>query len=177
MKRFALLPLVIAGLVACSDGVSDPTSTTPRFRSHHDGGNPHFLSAVYSVPASGQNAGDLVFSFKQAGLGSFATAAYALSADYQAVVQCYNRANNEPQGSPHSYTVEGLGTSESFPVRNGSVSGQIVLDAPDVPDTCRKPHYPVVESASWSNISLEAPGDEDPAPSGSLSSGESFTYR
>ena len=176
---FALLAS-LAVLTACADGPGGtaPTPSGPAAAKGADGGNPHFLHAVYSVPTSGPDAGDLVFDFKQAGLGSFTTADYLLTADYHAEVQCYNKAGNEPQGDPHDYSVENLASSKEFDVRNGSVTGQIVLAAPAIRDECRKPHYPVVLSSGFTNIALEAPGDEDPVPpGGTLASGQSYTYR
>ena len=178
--RYPLLATLALALAACADapGTLAPAPGDAPTAKADGGGNPHFLRAVYTVPTSGQHAGDLVFDFKQAGLGSFATADYVLTADYRAEVQCYNKAGNEPQGDPHDYTVQDLASSETFDVRNGSVTGQIVLAAPDVPDGCRKPHYPVVVSSEFTNIALQAPGDEDPVPpGGTLSSGESYAYR
>jgi hypothetical protein len=180
MRRALFLPAAALALAACADSATAPRGPAAgaSLAKGGGGGNPHFLFANYSVPTSGANAGDLVFDFKQAGLGSFATADYTLTADYEAEVQCFNKAGNQPQGNPHHYTVENLSTSASFPVRNGSVTGQIVLDAPETPDLCRKPHHPVVLSASFTNISLEAPGDEDPVPpGGTLASGQSYSYR
>ena len=173
-----LASLLAALLAACADAPNGPALGGPLTAKGSGGGNPHFLTAVYSVPTAGANAGDLVFDFKQAGLGSFATADYLLTADYQAEIQCFNKAGNEPQGDPHDYTVEDLASSETFDVRNGSVTGQIVLAAPDVPDLCRKPHHPVVLSSGFTNITLAAPVDEDPVPpGGTLSSGQSYSYR
>jgi hypothetical protein len=179
MRRTLFLSAAALALAACADSATAPSRPAAGASlAKSGGGNPHFLFADYSVPTSGANAGDLVFDFKQAGLGSFATADYTLTADYEAEVQCFNKAGNQPQGNPHHYTVENLSTSESFPVRNGAVTGQIVLAAPAIPDFCRKPHYPVVLSSSFTNISLDAPGDEDPVPpGGTLASGESYSFR
>ena len=176
MRLASLLPLALLSVAAaCADAPSGPlTPADARLaKGAGGGGSPHFLYVDYTV-ASGDP--DLELSFKQAGLGSFQSIAYSLTADFSGSVQCYNRAGNEPQGDPHDYDVTGLNASGNFPVRNGSVTGQLVLEAPAMPDLCRKPHYPVLLSATWSSIVFTwGDGNAGPTP-GTLSAGQSASY-
>ena len=82
--------------------------------------SPHILKASASINSSGQ----LVCTFKEAGLGNTLTVAdISCSADATAVYQCFNKGGNHPQAG-NKETVGGpVSNTGAFPIRNGSASG------------------------------------------------------
>src|SRR5882757_4333708 len=89
--------------------------------------SPHFLSASATV----DSGGNLVATFKEAGLGNNATAAgISLSADATAVYQCFNNGGKHPKAG-NKETVSGpVSNNGTFDVRHGSTSGSISVGAP-----------------------------------------------
>src|SRR5207249_10215590 len=81
--------------------------------------SPHFLSASASI----DSAGNLVCTFKEAGLGNtVATEAVTCAADATAVYACLNGGGNHPKAS-NKATVSGpVSGGDNFPVRNGSTT-------------------------------------------------------
>jgi len=89
--------------------------------------SPHFINASASV----DNAGNLVCTFKEAGLGNtVSTEAVTCSADATAVYACINGGGNHPKAS-NKATVSGpVSGGDNFPVRNGSTTGSITVPPP-----------------------------------------------
>jgi hypothetical protein len=101
----------------------------------------HFLSATSSLNASGS----LVINFKEAGLGNIdESVPITVTGDAEATYQWFNKAGNKPQGQPFS-SHQDINVTQSFPVRNGQVTGTIVIAAPPAPaDFLTHPH-----AANW----------------------------
>src|SRR6266508_3280290 len=79
--------------------------------------SPHFLSASATVDSSG----NLVATFKEAGLGNNATSAgITLSADATAVYQCFNNGGNHPKAGNKETVAGPVSNSGAFDVRHGS---------------------------------------------------------
>lgn len=137
--------------------------------------SPHFISASASLDASG----NLVATFKEAGLGNdAATAGIVLSADATAVYQCFNGGGKHPQAG-NKETVSGpVSNSGSFDVRHGSTSGSLSVSAPG-PGSFSCPNGQTLHliSVSYTNVALDdvsvSPGDIAAIP-GTFSSGTLF---
>ena len=114
--------------------------------------SPHFIKASASV----DNAGNLVCSFKEAGLGStVATEAVTCSADATAVYACLNGGGNHPKAA-NKATISGpVSGGGNFPVRNGSTTGDITVAPPSAGSfSCPNGQTLVLASISYTNIVL-----------------------
>lgn len=114
--------------------------------------SPHFISASASI----DNSGNLVCSFKEAGLGTtLATEHVSCAADATAVYACLNGGGNHPKAA-NKETVSGpVGGGGDFPVRNGQTTGSIPV-APPGPGSfsCPNGQSLVLASVSYTNIAL-----------------------
>jgi len=137
--------------------------------------SPHFLSASATV----DSGGNLVATFKEAGLGNNATAAgISLSADATAVYQCFNNGGNHPKAG-NKETVSGpVSSNGTFDVRHGSTSGSISVGAPG-PGSFACPNGQTLHliSVVYTNVTLTntsvSPNDVASIP-GTFSSGTLF---
>jgi hypothetical protein len=129
--------------------------------------SPHFIKASASI----DNAGNLVCTFKEVGLGNtVSTEAVTCSADATADYACINGGGNHPKAS-NKETVSGpVSGGGEFPVRNGSTTGSITVGPPGPGDfSCPNGQTLVFASVSYTNIVLEgAAGDTANVP-GTLS--------
>lgn len=129
--------------------------------------SPHFISASASI----DNAGNLVCSFKEAGLGTtVSTEAVTCSADASAVYACINGGGNHPKAT-NKETVSGpVSGGGTFPVRNGQTTGSITVAPPSAGSfSCPNGQMLVLASVSYTNITLTgAAGDTANVP-GSVS--------
>lgn len=114
--------------------------------------SPHFLSASATIDSSG----NLVATFKEAGLGNNATTAgFTLTADATVVYQCFNNGGKHPKAG-NKETVSGPVTGNgTFDVRHGSTSGSITVAPPGPGDfACPNGQTLHVISVAYSNIKL-----------------------
>ena len=129
--------------------------------------SPHFIRASASI----DNDGNLVCTFKEAGLGTtVSTEAVTCSADASAEYACINGGGNHPKAA-NKETVSGpVSGGGDFPVRNGSTTGSITVAPPGPGDfSCPNGQTLVLASVSYTNITLEgAAGDTANVP-GTLS--------
>jgi hypothetical protein len=137
--------------------------------------SPHFISASASV----DNSGNLVATFKEAGLGNNATTAgITLSADATAVYQCFNGGGKHPQAG-NKETVGGpVSNSDSFDVRHGATSGSLSVGPPGSGNfSCPNGQSLHLISVSYTNVTLTdtsvTPNDVASIP-GTFSSGTLF---
>jgi hypothetical protein len=87
--------------------------------------SPHFISATSSIAADG----DLVISFKEAGLGDTVLIDYTVTGDGSGQYQWFNKGGNKPQGQPFQTDPVAVSGSGSFASgRNGQVTGTIVCE-------------------------------------------------
>jgi hypothetical protein len=117
--------------------------------------SPHFLSASATVDSSG----NLVATFKEAGLGNNATTAgITLSADATAVYQCFNNGGHHPKAG-NKETVSGpVSNSGAFDVRHGSTSGSISVGPPGPGGfTCPSGQTLHLISVEYPNVTLTNP--------------------
>lgn len=118
--------------------------------------NPHFLKAQASV----DNSGNLLCSFKEAGLGDVPTAEITCTADATAVYACINGGGNHPKAS-NKETVNGpVSGGGEFPVRNGQTTGTISVGPPDAGDfSCPGGQRLVLASVCYSDVTLTGQGE------------------
>jgi hypothetical protein len=128
--------------------------------------SPHFIKASATI----NNSGQLVCSFKEAGLGTtLTTANISCSADATAVYQCFNNGGNHPKAG-NKETVGGpVSNGGAFPVRNGQTTGSITVSPPGPGDFgCPNGQTLFLESVSYTNIVLSGEGATADVP-GTLS--------
>jgi hypothetical protein len=129
--------------------------------------SPHFLKASASIDSSG----NLVCTFKEAGLGStVATEAVTCSADATAVYACINGGGNHPKAT-NKETVSGpVSGGGIFPVRNGQTTGSITVAPPGPGDfSCPNGQTLVLASISYTNIVLQGAAGDTASVPGTLS--------
>ena len=91
----------------------------------------HFVKG----PSGSVSGNTLTVTFKAAGLGNASeTATFSLTGTVTVDAQCYTRSGNPVNGVPKSDTVT-VNSTETFPVRNGSVTGTFTV-SPLSPLTC-----------------------------------------
>jgi hypothetical protein len=120
---FKIRPLLVAAAISAVAGLAYADS-------------PHFVNANGAVS---QSTGDLVVSFKEAGLGSFVTIDYTLSTtSEQFTWQCFTKSGNKPQGSPQGpFTVAGQSTNASFSSgKAGNITGSVSLPPSQATASC-----------------------------------------
>lgn len=118
--------------------------------------SPHFLRASATI----NNSGQLVCTFKEAGLGNtLEVADISCSADATATYQCWNKGGKHPQAG-NKETVGGpVSGGGEFPIRNGSASGSITVDPPGPGDfSCPNGQSLFLEDVSYTNIVLSGEG-------------------
>jgi hypothetical protein len=120
--------------------------------------SPHFLKAQASVDGSG----NLICTFKEAGLGTTVTTTnITCSADATAVYACINGGGNHPKAS-NKETVNGpVSGGGSFPVRNGQTTGSITVAPPGAGDfSCPNGQDLVLASVCYANVTLTGEGGD-----------------
>lgn len=118
--------------------------------------NPHFITAS----ASGPNAsGNLVVSFKIAGLGANETITITTTADATAVYACQNNGGNFPS-DPKKQQVSGpVSASGNFTSgKNGQITGSLTLSPPPSTLDCPSGQHEVLASVSYTNVQISATG-------------------
>lgn len=86
--------------------------------------SPHFIKGPTATGIN--NDGDYVVTFKEAGLGN-TPITYSLTADENFTFQCFNPANNTPQGDPNGVSISDASTFVTIQPRNGQITGSISL--------------------------------------------------
>lgn len=122
--------------------------------------NAHYLSFG---PASlgGDDGLDYTLPFRETGLGNAITVAnYTLSVPSVSVTyQCFNHGGNAPQAAAFTATETNVDQTQSFPSRNGNVTGTIIVQEPEVPSTqkCTGGGSFCALNVSWSAGTLTDP--------------------
>ena len=115
----------------------------------------HFMNN--SVSGAIQSDGDLVVSFVEAGLGN-ADVSYLASGSVSATYYCVSNSGSIPNAN-NKHTVNGTAsTGGTFQPKNGKVTGNLTLEAPDAPvsdpPTCGNGQTLSLQSITWSNVTL-----------------------
>ncbi len=115
--------------------------------------DPHFISASASIT----NSGNLVVSWKEAGLGDDVTINYTASANATANYGCLNGGGKNPEAT-NKETVEGpVSSSGAFNSgKNGSISASLTITPPPAPSSfsCPNGQKLVLADVSYTNVSV-----------------------
>jgi hypothetical protein len=122
--------------------------------------SPHFVSASDSIittaPDGVTNLGDLVVSWKEAGLGDNMLVAYTAAADGSATSACINKGGNHPSAS-NKETVNGpVSASGSFSSgKNGQITQSLTVEEPSPGSfSCPSGQSFVLASVSYTMVSI-----------------------
>ena len=108
----------------------------------------------FSVSSSVNNAGALVVSFDERGLGND-NVDYTLSADATAEWACVNGGGKHPQAANKESVNATVSANGTFEVKNGRVQASLSAGPPSAGDfTCPGGQRLVLASVSYSNIWL-----------------------
>jgi hypothetical protein len=113
--------------------------------------NPHFVNASASV----DNSGNLVVSWKEAGLGDNLRIDYIASADATGFYACINGGGKHPQASNKEAfegPVSGSGTFNSG--KNGQISASLTVAPPAATLDCPNGQRLVLACVTYSSIAL-----------------------
>ena len=129
--------------------------------------SPHFTKASASTDSSG----NLVVSFKEAGLGTTATSEkITVTAQAQAVYQCFNNGGKDPKAGNKATKTGQVSGGGDFAVRNGSASGSVTVAPPDAGSfTCPAGQDLKLISVTYSNIMITGSGGETAAAPSTIS--------
>ena len=145
MRRIGIIAVLSLVLVAVTAAVALADS-------------PHFTKATAATDGSG----NLVVTFKEAGLGTtVATEHITVTADASAVYQCFNNGGKHPKAGNKETVTTRVSAGGDFPVRNGSARGSVTV-APPGPGsfTCPSGQHLVFISVTYSNITIMGSGGE-----------------
>jgi hypothetical protein len=120
--------------------------------------SPHYLKLTSSGPDSD---GNIQVCFKIAGLGNTAaTADVSVTADASGEYACKNRGQNCPSAANKQQVSGPVTASGTFPIRNGSVTGCLTLEAPDSTLNCPGNMTTELISVTYTNVVIHsAAGD------------------
>lgn len=125
--------------------------------------SPHFSRADASV----NNRGELILTWKEAGLGSGQTIHYSASASSIAVWACVNKGYKVPY-DPKKVTVTGSPSTEAdfTAAKNGQITASITFLPPPPPEGwfCPKGQSAAIAEVTYSNITLVDSTNSIPAP-------------
>jgi len=130
--------------------------------------SPHFLSASDALVTSGTDAGDLLVSFKESGLGNNATIDYTAAGNGSATYACINKGGNHPSAQnkvTNAGPVSGSGTFSSG--KNGSITATLTVEEVGAGSfSCPGGQSLVLGSVSFSGITLNdtSNGVSEPVP-------------
>jgi len=108
----------------------------------------------HATNSSVSNAGALVVSFDERGLGN-ENVDYVLTADATAVYACINRGGNHPEAANKETINAEVSASGSFEVKNGRVVASLSAGPPSAGDfSCPGGQRLVLASVSYTNVVL-----------------------
>jgi hypothetical protein len=145
LKRRSILVAALLGVVAA---LAIPVAFAD---------SPHFLSASASID---QTTGNLVCTFKEAGLGnSGGTANITCSASSTVVYQCFNNGGNHPKAGNKETVHADVSGSGNFPIRNGQTTGSLTVP-PAGPGSfaCPSGQTLFLQSVEYDNVTISGEG-------------------
>jgi hypothetical protein len=91
--------------------------------------SPHFISASDALVTSGTDAGDVLVSFKEAGLGQNVTIDYSAAGNGSATYACINKGGNHPQAGNKVTNVGPVSGSGSFSSgKSGNITAVLTVE-------------------------------------------------
>jgi hypothetical protein len=156
MSRFSKTLLSLAGVLALFTALAVPAALAD---------SPHFISeGTASITSSGAYK---VTNFKEAGLGTtVSTEAVTLSATATATYACINGGGNHPSAKNKETVTSPVSNTNSFPVRNGAVTGTLSVGPPGPGNfSCPSGQNLVLAFVSYTGVVLTGvAGDTSPEP-------------
>jgi hypothetical protein len=139
MRRVLLLPVLVLAMVGL---------TTQSALASTSGA--HFFSATASV----NDAGALVVSWDEAGLGN-ENINYTLTADSTATYACINNGGNHPKAANKETVAGSVSTGGSFQAKNGRVQASLTAGPLQDPTfTCPSGQTRILAKVTYTNIVL-----------------------
>jgi hypothetical protein len=149
---------------------STPTGTTPDFPNGNPGDSPTGGDGEREQGFTGWRlevlpSGELRLRFRQVNL-TVASFQYVVGAQIEGDVQCYNKADNAPQGQPFSFTLAASATLGAQSL-NGTIDA--TLSTTVLQDACGNTQFearPVTTMRpwQWTNVYLDNPAGRLPLP-------------
>jgi hypothetical protein len=143
MKRIAIALAMIFALLGLS---TMPASAA----------NPHFIKANAEL----DNSGNLVVSFKIAGLGDTITTTVTADADATALYACKNNGGNFPNDPKKQEVAGPVSASDDFSSgKNGQITDSLTLSPPMTtpPLDCPGNQVATLVQVSYTNVSVSEP--------------------
>jgi len=114
--------------------------------------NPHFIRATSSL----DNEGNLVCSWKEAGLGANQNIDYECSAIATATYVCVNRGGKNPSAANKTSVQEEVSEPGTFNSgQNGQITASLTVDVPDSGDfSCPGGQSKQLASVSYTSVQL-----------------------
>jgi hypothetical protein len=117
--------------------------------------NAHFIRASASGPDAD---GNVLVSFKIAGLGDTVTTTVTATADATAIYACRNRGQKCPNAANKQEVTQPVSASGQFTSgKNGSISNNLTLTPPQPTLSCPNGQELVLVSVTYSNVRLSEP--------------------
>jgi hypothetical protein len=117
--------------------------------------NPHFINASASGPDAD---GNLLVSFKIAGLGDTVTTTVTATADATAIYACRNRGQKCPNAANKQEVTQPVSASGQFTSgKNGSISNNLTLTPPPATLTCPNGQELVLVAVTYKNVRVSEP--------------------
>lgn len=117
----------------------------------------HFVKG----PTGSVSGNTLTVTFKAAGLGNAQeTATFSLTGTISVTAQCFTKSGNAVNGVPKSSTTT-VNATDTFPVRNGSVTGSFTV-TPVSTLTCTGNQHVEVLSVDSANLTVSGEGISAP---------------
>jgi hypothetical protein len=113
--------------------------------------SPHFINSTAVLDAEG----NLVVSWKEAGLGNNQNVTYTASADADATYQCVNNGGRCPRAANKQEvtgTVSATGTFSSG--QNGQITASLIVNPPGGTLVCPGNQHVELGAVSYSNVTL-----------------------
>ena len=119
--------------------------------------SPHFISATSSHDSSG----NLICSFKEAGLGNLGVTSIKItcSASATATYECVNGGSKHPQAANKETVTSPVSKDGTFPIRNGQTTGSLTVSPPSAGSfTCPSGQTLILASVTYSGITVSGAG-------------------
>jgi hypothetical protein len=142
MARFARIVAALAAIL-----------TTLAFAAVAQADSPHFIKASAAGPNS---AGQLVVSWKEAGLGDNQLITYVASAEATATYACINGGENHPQATNKETVTEPVSATGTFSSgKNGSIAQSLTINPPSAGSfTCPPGQRRVLASVTYTDVAI-----------------------
>jgi hypothetical protein len=140
----SMLVVALTASVAFAQGGDRPHSTQ----------GAHFNSATSSIDTTGADAGDLLVTFSEGGLG-VGDITYTVTSDATATYACINGGSNHPKAANKETFSDDVSGGGTFAAKNGQASGTIrVAKLGSGSFSCPSGQTLVLASVSYTNIEL-----------------------